>query len=321
MNEGMTAHAPSHTPVDARALAAAAESSVLLVPLRDRAAIVVTGKDTVTWLNGLVTCDLAKLAPGAGAYGLLVEKKGRLRADLFVVPGRGADRPTFALLVPAAKRDEVMALLDHHLIMEDVELAAADLVAWGAFGPKAKDLDLGTFGGAVDLLGRGGAVVAAPADEGETNDAVARAAASLGGAVADESGWEQVRIEAALPRFGVEVDDTLYPQEAALEKLAVSFSKGCYLGQEVVYMLEHRGHVKRKLVALDVDGDDAPAAGEAVTTAEGEVIGDVRSGAIGAARGTPVAIAMVKWAHAKAGTTVRVGERTARVRDAGVGPA
>lgn len=319
MNEGMTAHASSHATVDARALAAAAEASVLAVPLRDRTAIVATGKDAVSWLNGLVTCDLTKLAPGGAAYGLLVEKKGRLRADLFVVPRRGADKPSFALLVPAAKRDEVMALLDHHLIMEDVELTATDLVAWSAFGPKASALvegDVAEFGGVVDLLGRGGAVVAGPADDGRTAEVVA----SLGGAIADESGWERVRIEAGLPRFGVEVDDTLYPQEASLEKLAVSFSKGCYLGQEVVYMLENRGHVKRKLVALDIEGEAAPAAGDPVTTATGEVVGDVRSGTIGAARGTPVAIAMVKWAHAKAGTEVRVGERTARVREAGVVP-
>jgi tRNA-modifying protein YgfZ len=322
MNGRMTAQPRSHATDDARALAAAAETSVLLVPLRDRAAIVATGKDTVSWLNGLVTCDLAKRAAGEAAYGLLVEKKGRLRADLFVVPQRGADKPTLALLVPAAKRDEVMALLDHHLIMEDVELTTTDLVAWSAFGPKAAVLlgtDLGAFAGPVDLLGRGGAVFAARAgEEGATAEGLLREVAARGGAVADESGWERVRIEAALPRFGVEVDDTLYPQEASLEKLAVSFSKGCYLGQEVVYMLENRGHVKRKLVALDVEGDAAPATGDAVTTPEGDVIGDVRSGAIGASRGMPVAIAMVKWAHAKAGTEVRVGERVARVREAGV---
>ena len=65
-------------------------------------------------------------------------------------------------------------------------------------------------------------------------------------------------IEHGLPRFGAEVDATLYPQEAALEKLAVSFSKGCYLGQEVVYMLQERGHVKRKLVPLDLEASELP---------------------------------------------------------------
>src|SRR5262249_28863386 len=136
------------------------------------------------------------------------------------------------------------------------------------------------------------------------------------GAVADDATWETLRIERGLPRFGVEVDTTLYPQEASLEKLAVSFDKGCYLGQEVVYMLENRGHVKRKLVSLDVDGDDVLAKGEAVTTIEGGAVGEVKSSARGAS-GKPVAIAMVKWAQTKPGTELRVGTRVVRVRDAG----
>ena len=78
-------------------------------------------------------------------------------------------------------------------------------------------------------------------------DEVAR---GVGGALGDDAAWEALRIERAIPRFGVEFDATTYPQEAALEKRAVSFAKGCYLGQEVVCMLEMRGHVKRKLVPL-----------------------------------------------------------------------
>ena len=112
----------------------------------------------------------------------------------------------------------------------------------------------------------------------------------------------------------MEVDATLYPQEASLEKIAVSFDKGCYLGQEVVYMLENRGHVKRKLVPLDVDGDAPLAKGDAVTTPDGAAVGDVKSSVLGPSSGKPVAIAMVKWAQSKPGTELRVGERVARVR-------
>lgn len=306
----------SETPAGASSTSPLARAA-LVVAQPDRTAITAVGKDAVSWLNGLVTCDLAKLRPGEAAYGLVVEKKGRIRVDLFVVPRtRGEGPPSLALFVPAGKRDEVLALLDHHLIMEDVELAAADLALFAVHGEAAEGLvGAAPWGGRLDLLGHGGAVLAAPAAERDALAAtLAREAEARGGLVADEATWERVRIEAGLPRFGVEVDDTLYPQEAGLEKIAVSFSKGCYLGQEVVYMLENRGHVKRKLVPLALEGAEVPAPGASVTTPEGEVVGEVKSSALGPSRGAPVAIAMIKYAQTKPGTELRVGEAVARVR-------
>lgn len=300
------------TPSDA---ARAARETVLVVPARDRAAILLTGKDRFSWLNGLVTCELMKREREQGAYGLLVEKKGRIQTDLFVVPS--ADEDSVALAVPAALRDTLLGTLDHYLIMEDAELSASDLVFVVAHGPRATELrSLAPFAGTVDLLGTGGVVLAAPASEAADLDArIGAAVAKLGGVVADDETWNEVRIAHGLPRFGVEFDSTHYPQEAALEKLAVSFSKGCYLGQEVVYMLQERGHVKRKLVPLDLDGGAPPAKGTPVTTTAGDAVGEIRSATmLGASAGKPAAIAMVKWAHAKPGTELRVGEQPAHVR-------
>src|SRR3954471_21636079 len=106
--------------------AVAATTTVLVVPARDRAALVVTGKDRTSWLNGLITCELAKRERGQGAYGLLVDKKGRIQTDLFVVPSE--DDETLALALPASLRDTVLETLDHYLIMENAELASADLI-------------------------------------------------------------------------------------------------------------------------------------------------------------------------------------------------
>jgi folate-binding protein YgfZ len=296
--------------------ARAARETVLVVPARDRSAIVVTGKDRTSWLNGLVTCELAKRERGQGAYGLLVEKKGRIQTDLFVVPSADTDEATFALAVPTSLRDALLAGLEHYLIMEDAELATAELAFVVAHGPRASELrSLAPYAGTVDVLGTGGIVLATgEGDAAELDARIAAAVAKLGGVVADDATWDAVRIEHGLPRFGVEFDASLYPQEAGLEKLAVSFSKGCYLGQEVVYMLEHRGHVKRKLVPIDVEGAAPPAAGAPVLTPEGESVGEVKSATLGPSSGKPAAIAMVKWAHAKAGTELRVGEHVARVR-------
>lgn len=293
--------------------ARAARDTVLVVPAADRSAILVTGKDRMTWLNGLVTCDLAKRGHGEGAYGLLVEKKGRIQTDLFVIPSR--DEQTLALAVPSALRDAIVETLDHYLIMEDVELSTSDLVLFAAHGPAAAELrSLTLLAGTVDVLGRGGAVLAVPSgDAAQLGAKLAEAVATLGGLVVDDATWDAVRIERGLPRFGVDFDTTHYPQEAALEKLAVSFSKGCYLGQEVVYMLENRGHVKRKLVPLEVEGAAPPPVGSIVTTADGDPVGEIKSAALAPSSGKPVAIAMVKWAHAVPGRELKVGDRTVKV--------
>lgn len=291
---------------------AAAKDSVLVVPAADRAAILVHGKDRTSWLNGLVTSDLAKLPPGHASYGLLVEKKGRIQADLAIVPSETA----LVIAAPRALRDGILATLDHYLVMEDAELAPGDLDFFFAHGPRSGELrELAPYFGLLDLIGTGGAVLAVPTAERAAFDArLADALAKLGGVLGDDEGWNAVRIERGLPRFGVEFDTTAYPQEASLEKLAVSFDKGCYLGQEVVYMLENRGHVKKKLVPLDLEGDGALPAGEAVTTPDGANVGEIKSSVIGPLSNAPVAIAMVKWAQAKPGTELRAAGRVARVR-------
>jgi folate-binding protein YgfZ len=291
--------------------------AVLAVRAAHRTGVLVRGKDRTSWLNGLVTCDLAKLGPGDAAYGLVVEKKGRIQTDLFAIPAAAA-APVLALSVPCALRDAILETLDHHLVMEDVELEAAELDTWILHGPKAKDVTArlaAPYAGSVDLLGVGGAAVAAPSEESEGFLArLTSIVGEVGGAVIDDAEWEPLRIERGLPRFGVEVDATLYPQEASLEKLAVSFDKGCYLGQEVVYMLENRGHAKRRLVPLEIEGDTPVAVGAPVATVEGAAVGEVKSSVMGPASGKPAAIAMVKWVHAKAGTELRVAGRVARVR-------
>jgi tRNA-modifying protein YgfZ len=260
-------------------------------PLSDRAAIVVTGKERTSWLNGLVSCDVSKLSPGKAQYGLLVEKKGRIQTDFFIV----ASEDAVALAVPRHLREAVLATLDHHLIMEDAELTTPELHWY-----YSSSLREAPFAGVVGLIQEGDAIVATAEPLADAGDAAT---------------FHALCIERGLPRFGAEFDATFYPQEANLEKVAVSFDKGCYLGQEVVYMLENRGHVKKKLVALDLEGDAPAAIGAAVTPAEGgDAVGDVKSSVVGPTKKTPVAIAMVKWAQAKPGTTLTIDGRKATVR-------
>jgi len=274
------------------------------VAAADRTGIAVRGTDRTKWLNGLVTSDLAKRAPHGAQYGLVVEKKGRIVADYFVVPAR--DESSFVLAVPKRERDALLATLDHFLVMEDAELAPVDVEVWHVLGADATVE--APFAGRLDWLGLGAGAVLA------STETLGPALAAAAVPVIDEATFEALRIERGVPRFGVEVDATLYPQEAALERRAVAFDKGCYLGQEVVYMLENRGHVKRKLVPLAVEGEGALAPGAAITTAEGAVVGDVKSAAVGPS-GASYAIGMVKWAAAKPGTALLAEGRAVTVRD------
>jgi tRNA-modifying protein YgfZ len=297
----------------------AARRAVLVLPGPQLATLVVTGKDRVSWLNGLVTCDLVKWTLGDARYGLVVSRSGRVLADPVLVAD--GDR---ALVVVAAERAEVLREhLDHYLVMEDAEIAPAidAFEPWTLHGPGSDAVlaaarAAGASGGVFDRTGLGGAIVLAPtaraADVRAALDAAVRAA---GGIVGDAAGWEALRLERGVPRFGVDFDEKTYPQEASLEKAAVSFDKGCYLGQEVVCMLEMRGHVKRKLVSFVLDGAALPANGAAVADESGAAVGEVTSAALSPTLGVPVGLAMVKRAQAVAGARVVVGGSHAKVVD------
>ena len=116
---------------------------------------------------------------------------------------------------------------------------------------------------------------------------------------------EAGRIEAGLPRWGAELDETVLPNEAWLERTAISYSKGCYLGQETVARLKTYGHVNRHLVALLLPVGSGASAGDAVRAGD-ETVGRVTSAVDSALRGHRVALAFVKREHETPGTTLTV---------------
>ena len=297
----------------------AGRRAVLAVAHGDLATLVVTGRDRVSWLNALLTCDLVKRPASHAAYGLAVARNGRVLSDATVVVDDAAERVLVA--IPRAVAAALRAHLDHYLVMEDAEMAADTdgFEAWALHGPRSEDVlgaarAAGAAGGSVDRTGLGGAFVLAPRDRASrVRDAIERSVAAAAGTVGDDAGWEALRLERAVPRFGVDFDDTTYPQEASLEKTAVSFDKGCYLGQEVVCMLEMRGHVKRRLVPLVFDGLQPVARGAAVTDEAGSPVGEVTSAAPSPMIGKAVALAMLKRAYAEVGKDVVVAGVRAKV--------
>jgi folate-binding protein YgfZ len=302
---------------------AAARSSVLAVRSDDRATLVVTGGDRASWLNGLLTSDLARLdATGSGeaSYGLFVARNGRIVADALVL----FDEGRALVSVPRETVAPLRVHLDHYLVMEDAEIAedAEQFATWMLHGPASDEVLLAVraavgpaaVGARIDRTGLGGAILFADrGHEAEVRAAIERAVAERGGVVADDGAWEWVRIERGVPRFGADFDDKVYPQEAGLEKAAVSFNKGCYLGQEVVCMLELRGHVKRKLAGLAIDASEAPARGTLVSDEAGAAVGEITSAAMSPLSGKPVALAMLKRANVTPGSRLVVAGAGARV--------
>jgi len=301
----------------------AATTGALLHPRPDLAAFAVTGNDRLSWLNGLVTQDVGKLAAGGGAYALAVGKAGRILAELWIVAAEGRVH----VAAPRERLGMIREHFDKHLIMEDAEIGepeGRDVLFM--HGPLSRDLlvearVLGADAALVDWTGRrDAAVILAPEGKGAAIEDALLARAGAAGARASDEAWEAIRIEWGLPRFGVDFDEQTLPQEAALEKLAVCFTKGCYLGQETVFMLEKRGHAKKRLMRLFVGGGAPVEQGAALA-----VPGDGDVGAITSATPAPegsgwLALGYVKHKHAVPYTELGLGGREVRVLAAAAEP-
>lgn len=275
--------------------------------LSDSVLVAVEGEDARTWLNGQVTNDVRELHEGVATYALVLGPKGRALADLHVFEVDGI----LSFETGRAGWPRLREHLERYVIMEDVTLVERGLEVLTVVGPDREELVRraapDAFGAKVvrtDRLGPTLDVIVSTDRVEETERALLQAATALGGGPLDEAAWEARRIEAGIPRFGVDFGETTYPQEAGLTQRAVSFRKGCYLGQEVVCMLENRGQVSRMLVRLRLGAD--VAAGAPIRAKDDEV-GRVTSVAF------PFALGMVRRAHAVAGARLDVGGAEAEV--------
>jgi folate-binding protein YgfZ len=300
------------------------------------ARIEVCGPDASEWLHGLLTQDIRGLHPGRGGHAAYLTPQGRMVADLRVFH-RGE---AFLLETVAATRDTLLGRLDQFVIMEDVTISdvtdalgvvtilgpLAAAAASACTGIAAATLDGLPEHGHMPLDGAGAFIAASrefgvpafdlfapPEDLGRCKamleDRIPMAPAEL---------LETARIEAGRPRFGVDMHDDTIPLEAGLEARAISLEKGCYVGQEVIIRILHRGQgrVARRLVwvAHAPYGSDAArwTAGEAVHLSD-KPVGSITSACWSPARGGLLGIAMLHRDATEPGTTVRVGARDAIV--------
>jgi folate-binding protein YgfZ len=298
----------------------ALRAGALLHPRPDLAVFAVTGRERATWLNGIVTADVGSLARGTGAFGLAVGKTGKILADLWILPTENA------LLVVLARA--LLPVLQEHLrrylIMEDAEVGEAlPRAVLFAHGPLSREVvalapSLGAEGAMVDWTGQGNAAVfVAEGSDAEGRGLLGTVVAHLASngaraTVASDAAWEALRVELGVPRMGVDFDGQNLPHEASLEQVAVSFTKGCYLGQEAIVMLERRGHAKKRLTRISVEGAEPLAAGAEIHVGN-DLVGAVTSATRDPEGTGTLALGYVKYKHATAGVTVAVEGRAGRL--------
>jgi len=243
-----------------------------IVDLGDRAIISVGGDDARDWIQGQVTNQVEGLPAGGSVYAFVLTLKGRTLADVFVLIGDDE----IWLDVPKVQIDALLARLDRYIIMEDVDLEhRPDLGLIAAVGPLAGEVGQG--GWPADRLGVGGRqwVVSMDALSSERDRLVARGR-ELGGGLVGEKAWRRAHVLLGRPLFGIDFGDWTYPQETGLNEIAVSFKKGCYIGQETVVMLENRGKAPKVLWRWAIEGREPPAAKTPILRGE-TVVGEISS--------------------------------------------
>jgi folate-binding protein YgfZ len=304
---------------------AAIRDGAAIGALEARAPLGISGGDRASYLQGLLTNDIGSLGPGAGCYAAWLTPQGRLLTDLHVFESGDM----MLLDVPAAQAGPTLERLDQFLFSEDVQLAdlSTALASVWLHGPEAASTLERVLTGASGLSAWPGYHNAravfdgAPAVVGRVNQlgvpgfvvyvepartaALTAALVSAGAVAASPAALEAARIEVAYPLAGVDMDENTLPLEAGIEPRAISFTKGCYVGQEVIIRVLHRGHgrVARRLVLLHVSGG-VPAAGSAIVDGDRE-IGAVTSAARSPRFG-PIALGYVHRDYVDDGTRVGI---------------
>lgn len=298
-----------------------------LIDYSSQAQVELRGADRAAFLHHLLTNDITRLAPGAGCRAALLTAAAKLVADLLVV----ADRDTHRLWCDAGRAAVVAETLERYRFSEQVSIAnlerAQALLA--VEGPAALQILDGLLGAPLplphagthttvsldglplsvmrhSLLGGTGVLCWCPAEDAPAVWALLRArGAPLG---LRPVGWEALnvaRIEAGVPWFGLDMDESNLLPETGLEAVTVSETKGCYLGQEIIARLVTYGSVSQKLVGLLLEGGSVPSPGDQILR-DGEPVGRVTSACWSPSLNRLVGMGYVKRGTYESGTAVTV---------------
>jgi folate-binding protein YgfZ len=293
-----------------------------------RGKIEATGKETLIFLHNLCTNDIKNLTVGAGCEAFLANARARTLAHIYLYRLPPESPPDVWLDAGPGLGEKVFKHLDRHLISEQVELTdhTRAYAQVHLCGPEARAVLQRALGGPMgelgelrhdqrpldsvgmvqvrrhDLLSLSGYDLVWPAaSAGAFWQALTQAGARPAGAEA----FERLRVEAGLPLFGLEMNDDRFVVEVGRTAQAISYTKGCYLGQEPIVMARDRGHVNRTLLGLVLsEGGAVPRGGKVMLGAQ--EVGQVTSSVLSPRLGKPVALAYLRRGHQEPGTALEV---------------
>jgi folate-binding protein YgfZ len=319
----------------------ALRQSAGLIDLSCRGRLCLVGDDRQRFLNGQVTNNLKDLPAGRGCYAALVNAKGKIQSDLniHVLPDE------ILLDFEPGLSETVTRRLDHYIIADDVRIVDVSSThgLLSVQGPRAADV-LGALNPPLPLpvrshdiacvkherfgelyvvnLPRGtvaGFDLFLPVDVLQpAMEQLIQAARSVEGRPCGWTALETVRIESGIPRFGADMDETNLAPEAGLEERAISYSKGCYIGQEVIARIRTYGQVAKSLRGLELSGSSTqlPGRGDKLIH-DGKEVGHITSAVHSPALGRNIALGYVRKEVNQPGTTLIVrtphGEETATI--------
>ena len=299
-----------------------------------RGLLKLTGRDRQSFLQGMVTNDVAHLTPGQGCYAFMLDATGHVLADMHIL-----NAGEFLLLdVEEGMAPFVAQTLDKYLIMEkcritDVTAEYGAVYIGGNGAAHYMETDYGLQGVGDWLVNQNAIISPHSADcffyrldmvnvpcfslifPDPRNMDVAYFPRKEDGDVVENVShetWEGLRIEAGIPCFGVDIDSRVLAPETGQQKRAISYRKGCYIGQEIVARIDARGHTNRALAGFWLPDGELPAP-ETPVIADGREVGRITSAAHGPETGRAIALGYLRHEFAEPATVVTIAGQEAYV--------
>src|SRR5215468_6905783 len=281
-----------------------------------------TESERVSWLQGMITNDVEKLAPGSGCYAGHLTPQGKMIAHMQVL----ADDDAIWLSLERGAIPSLVAAFDRLIIMEDVQAAdvSQEYSIVNVIGPEAPNALSSWLGRQLNLNEpyshrRFGDCRIVVSDLGydlwilrEQADLTIRSLAEHGVTAIDQGAWDVLRTEAGIPIYGVDIDETTTMPE--LGSRGIDYDKGCYIGQEVVAKVKYIGHVNRRFVGLKISGSELPEMKSPIRKG-GREVGSITTALFSPGLNQPIALGFVSRAAYAPGNEVEVGAAKATIVD------